>query len=232
MQKIVLFIEPNADNTFKTPSKIGNLFMNRFAIEENANCEILNICELEIDYYVFKKRLGFFYSEKGEGLNLKFFVIVIQVSMIQYNFDRSEKDRLREQQNFLSAISNEVKLIPNFGSNHLMPHFIFCTARLYTSTRDKNIQKLFQNIMRKHGIQSSLFTVLSMERKNLITKEKQKQAYEGKLKDEPYWEGQEASINDDLESFFNAIENQEEIDEEEVWSFFTPKLRRVSKLMD
>ena len=152
--------------------------------------------------------------------------------MIQYNFDRSEKDRLREQQNFLSAISNEVKLIPNFGSNHLMPHFIFCTARLYTSTRDKNIQKLFQNIMRKHGIQSSLFTVLSMERKNLITKEKQKQAYEGKLKDEPYWEGQEASINDDLESFFNAIENQEEIDEEEVWSFFTPKLRRVSKLMD
>ena len=65
MQKIVLFIEPNADNTFKTPSKIGNLFMNRFAIDENANCEILNICELEIDYYVFKNVSDFFIQKKA-----------------------------------------------------------------------------------------------------------------------------------------------------------------------
>ena len=46
MQKIVLFIEPN-DDAFITPFKIGHLFTNRFAIEEEANFEIVKIFELE-----------------------------------------------------------------------------------------------------------------------------------------------------------------------------------------
>ena len=48
MQKIVLFIEPNED-AFMTPLKIGNLFLNRFAVEEDAAFEVLKIFE-------FKKR--------------------------------------------------------------------------------------------------------------------------------------------------------------------------------
>ena len=46
MQKIVLFIEPS-DNAWETPSKIGNLFMNRFAVDEDAASEVLKIFELE-----------------------------------------------------------------------------------------------------------------------------------------------------------------------------------------
>ena len=45
MQKIVLFIEPN-DDAFSTPEKIGHLFMNRFAVDEDASCEVLNVLEL------------------------------------------------------------------------------------------------------------------------------------------------------------------------------------------
>ena len=45
MQKIILFIEPN-DDTFFTPCKIGHLFMNRFAIDEDAGSEILKVLEL------------------------------------------------------------------------------------------------------------------------------------------------------------------------------------------
>ena len=45
MQKIVLFIEPIED-AFMTSAKLGNLFMNRFAIDEDASSEILNILEL------------------------------------------------------------------------------------------------------------------------------------------------------------------------------------------
>ena len=45
MQKIVLFIEPN-DDGFYTPEKIGHLFMNRFSVDEDASCEILNVLEL------------------------------------------------------------------------------------------------------------------------------------------------------------------------------------------
>ena len=46
MQKIVLFIEPIDELCF-TPLKIGNLFMNRFAVDEDAASEILKIFELE-----------------------------------------------------------------------------------------------------------------------------------------------------------------------------------------
>ena len=45
-QKIVLFIEPYV-SAWSAHSKIGNLFMNRFAIDENANHEILKIYHLE-----------------------------------------------------------------------------------------------------------------------------------------------------------------------------------------
>ena len=45
MQKIVLFIELS-DDTFQTPSKIGHLFTNRFAIDEDASFEILKIFHL------------------------------------------------------------------------------------------------------------------------------------------------------------------------------------------
>ena len=44
MQKIVLFIEPN--RTCGTPSKIGNLCLNRVAIDDDANFEILGIYQV------------------------------------------------------------------------------------------------------------------------------------------------------------------------------------------
>ena len=48
-QKIVLFIEP-AYHTYEKPSKIGNLFMNRFAIDEDAKNEILKIYHPENNF--------------------------------------------------------------------------------------------------------------------------------------------------------------------------------------
>ena len=45
-QKIILFTEPAREAHLK-PSQIGNLFMNRFAIDEDAKNEILKIYQLE-----------------------------------------------------------------------------------------------------------------------------------------------------------------------------------------
>ena len=45
-EKIVLFIEPN-DEVWDTPSKIGHLFMNRFAVDEDPGFEIVKVLELE-----------------------------------------------------------------------------------------------------------------------------------------------------------------------------------------
>ena len=45
MQKIILFVEPTHETCY-TAAKIGDIFMNRFAIDENASCEILKRFEL------------------------------------------------------------------------------------------------------------------------------------------------------------------------------------------
>ena len=78
--------------------------------------------------------------------------------------------------------------------------------------------------MKKYGIQSSMLTMLYMGRWNLVTKEKMKKAYKGKLKDSEGWVDEEESINDDLERFMIDLQNQKEVKDENVYSFFTPKL--------
>ena len=74
MQKIVLFIEPNGD-AFSTPLKIGNLFMNRFAVEEYAAFEILAIFELgktlyEMSYHKHPNYMNFIEERKQKGMDL------------------------------------------------------------------------------------------------------------------------------------------------------------------
>ena len=45
-QNIILFIEPNDDACF-TSSKIGHSYMNRFAIDEDAGLDFLNIMKIK-----------------------------------------------------------------------------------------------------------------------------------------------------------------------------------------
>ena len=116
----------------------------------------------------------------------------------------------------------------DFGKNDMMPHFIYCYASDMFNTDEefKKLKVIILKKMREYGIPSSILTMLTMYRKCLITKEKSKEAAEGKLKNDPYWKYYEGSINDDLDSFVNNLQNSEEIDYEDVWSFCTSKLTK------
>ena len=70
-QNIILFIEP-AIGAFSNPSKIGNLFMNRFAVDEHAKNEILKIYQLEYEFEDFSH--GDLTLE--EGLDLIYYIII------------------------------------------------------------------------------------------------------------------------------------------------------------
>ena len=74
MQKIVLFIEPS-DELWETPLKIGNSFMNRFAVEEDAASEVLKIFELEktsfeMSYHEHPNYKNFTEERKQKGKDL------------------------------------------------------------------------------------------------------------------------------------------------------------------
>ena len=106
-----------------------------------------------------------------------------------------------------------------------MPHFIYCGwDSLLEEEQTMKLKEIILAKMRKYGIESSTLTMLHMVRRNLVTKEKVKKAAEGKLKNDPDWKRYNGSINDDLERFFISLQNQREVKEEEVFSFFTPKL--------
>ena len=77
-----------------------------------------------------------------------------------------------------------VKSVSDVGNSDLMTHFIYC---LYHLRPYKNLKSLFMKNMRKYEIQSAVLTVLLMDRLDLITKEKQIQLYEGKLKNDEDW---------------------------------------------
>ena len=95
------------------------------------------------------------------------------------------------------------------------------------------MKKIMLTKMRKYGIQSSILTMLEMERLKLVTKETVEKAYKGELENYFHWEdfgpphytiNYGASINDDLERFFIKLKNQKEVEDEDVFSFFPPKL--------
>ena len=109
------------------------------------------------------------------------------------------------------------------GAKDMMPHFIYCYYYFFAFEK---LKEIILGKMQKYGIQASILTMLYMQRSRLITKEKSKQAAEGKLKNDPEWGDYDGSINDDLDSFINNLQNSNEVKEEEVDSFFLPKLTK------
>ena len=64
--------------------------------------------------------------------------------------------------------------------------------------------------MRIYGIHSATLTLIGLDRWNLVTKEKMKQAYKGELKNDEDWENEEMSVHDDLETFFKNLLDQKD----------------------
>ena len=103
-----------------------------------------------------------------------------------------------------------------------MPHFIYCGYYYYWNK--EKLQEMSLAKMREYGLQSAVLTIFGVFRRNLITKEKTKMAYEKKLKNVEDWDEFDGSMNDDLELYFENLQLKKEVEEEEVNSFFLPKL--------
>ena len=114
-----------------------------------------------------------------------------------------------------------VSIISDNGDDDLIPHFIYCGMHYFWEGEDQ-LRTTLLNKMKNSGIRTAILTMLNMWRRNLVTKETVQQAYDGKLKDEIGWKDGE-SVHDDLEKFLTNLENNE-IEDEWVNSFFTPKL--------
>ena len=130
-----------------------------------------------------------------------------------------------KEMNDMNIIDTGVKSSLDFGNDQLTPHFIYCGDYYrWTEEKRRRFKEIFLAKVKRYGIQSSVLTALFMWRRNLVTKETVKKAYQGKLKNDEDWEGYERSIHDDLETFFINLQDRKKIQNEPVYSFFTPKL--------
>ena len=140
-----------------------------------------------------------------------------------YHLDHILFDDVESLKLTLDVIDMGVKTMVEFGHDNMLPHFVYCASYHYN---EEKLRYTLLEKLAKYEIQFAFLTTLRMRRIHLITKEKAKKASEEKLKNERGWGSYKGSINDDLDSFFNILHNQKRIIEEEVWSFFTPKLTK------
>ena len=109
----------------------------------------------------------------------------------------------------------------SFGNDEMTPHFVYAGS-YYHSDRDEHFKEMFLTAMKKNKIKSSMLTMLCMWQVELVSEEKAKEAWDGKLKNAKTWG--EISVYDDLEIFYANILNSKEIKEEVVHSYLTSKL--------
>ena len=145
-------------------------------------------------------------------------------------------DSFIKEHNDLDVIDQGVLSINHAEINELMPHFIYCGDH-YSGSKEAQyeLQEMFLDKMRKHGVQSAMLTLMSLSRSHLVTKEKVKKAYkESIIYPQPSFStGKmiklEQSIHEDLETLFRNLQNQVDVKKVNVpigcvHSYFFPML--------
>ena len=153
----------------------------------------------------------------------------------------TNSDSFIKELNDIKVIDEGVSAIDRAVINEVIPHFIYC-GNHYSTTKEAQyeLQKMFLEKMRKHGVQSAMLTLMSLSRSHLVTKEKVKKAYkENFIYPRPINKlGKivkfEQSIHEDLETLFQNLQNQVNVKKVNVpigcgHSYFFPMLTEKEK---
>ena len=82
----------------------------------------------------------------------------------------------------------------DFSEDNLVPHFIYCGLHYSRKKSSNQLRNIFLEKMKNYRIQNAIVTMLEMLRRRLITKEKMKRGYQGKLNNEKVWANCDGSI--------------------------------------
>ena len=119
-----------------------------------------------------------------------------------------------------------IKKAAEYQADDLKTHFIVAGEYYWYSRHRDTMKSMILKKMKKYGIKEAMVTIIRMRRWKLITKEKMEDYYKGKEEDRDgdYKE----SVHDDLDSFFDKLQNGW-WEEEEVVTYFIPKLTEKEK---
>ena len=118
-----------------------------------------------------------------------------------------------------------IKKAAEYQADDLKTHFIVAGNYYFWYAQRDRMVSIILNKMKKYGIKEAMVTIIQMTRWYLITKEKMEDYYKGKEKQNGL---DKKSVHDDLDSFFDKLQNGW-WGEEEVGTYFIPKLTEKEK---
>lgn len=143
--------------------------------------------------------------------------VVVSINSIEEAYDISLKavNMYLIRLCIVVVLWKEMRRLADNKSEDLKLQFVYAGDSFW-GDNEKLLSFMFTG-MKKHNLKEVMMTILRMERKNLITKEKMESFCEGKkLRKE--------SVNEDLESLFERIRLGKQPEVEEVRTYFVPKL--------
>lgn len=147
-QQIILFIEP-AKEEWKCQESIGNLYLNRFAIDEDAGHEVLGV------YYLKQSSAEMCY-EKHELYS-------------KYAIERQHKERFDNK-----MYERAIKLIAKQQSSNVQTHIFAAGPLLEEGSKQ---MKYLSNLIQHHQIPLIIVTCLLLNRIRVSPLEAVKSAY-------------------------------------------------------
>ena len=216
-QNLVILMDPTK-GVHDVSFKAGNMCFNRFTIDENAAFEFSGVYYLKSafirnDFMGFKEYIAEHKAERGMGYfslqstfsdhKLTFELKVDIISIVGYSHKEKCDGRVIDSA-FAKIVESDTK--------NMEIHFV---AAVYSFDRMKSA---ILKGMKKYKIKKVMLTTIRIERRYLITKEKMEDYSDGKLYPKD-------SVNDDLESIFEDVQNGKE-PAYDVRTYFLPKLTK------
>ena len=147
-QQVILFIEP-AEEEWRCQESIGNLYLNRFAIDEDTAYEVLGV------YYLQQSSAELCDPKNDAYAN--------------YEIERQHKKRFDDE-----MFEKGIKLIAENRSSNVQTH-IFIAGLLFEEGSE--LMEYLSNLMRDREIPSILLTCFILNRIRVCTLEDVKSAY-------------------------------------------------------
>ena len=202
MLNLFVVMDPS-EKPFDVSSKAGNMYLNRFCIDEDAACDLSGI-----NY--FKKST--ILEDKGKVFLFTNRIYLTDIFKVYGILGFHLKERFDEK-----IIDSCLLKLTQSKANECKTHFLIASGYYYY--QEDKLKKIISKGMKKYKIKTVMITIISMTRVGLITKWEM----------EKYCKGEhyvKVSVNEDFDSLFEDLQlgTQLQNDTNTIHSYFLPKL--------
>ena len=203
-QNIILFTEPS-EFGWETPSKIGNLFLNRFCIDEDNACEVLGVHRLKMR--IISRR----YPNRLNPIHYFVGYDELEIDQLYKLMEIDEIDELYNLKIISDSIQEAAKLVTKyeFGEKLKKIHLVFAQNDDNMDDRLETIDEIISNWMHSMKIKSFMVTLLTMTRVDLVSEHRMNTLRKTPLE---YMEYKESLLDreDFLHRYVDFIRNQKD----------------------